>query len=273
MLSPLSLPDARTPFGRRAPHAQAHFVGPTREVEVVAVVSAPRELAAAGPLPYREQAEILTILRPVLPESYATATGKIILACVMGERPELEPGETPLYAATFLAEKGHKPKTVSRFQSSFGARESNRYLKVHGRWPEKIPGPAGSRIEKVAVHSEEDRPLLELVYSELALRGNRADLGVEGSDPLAGGHHGGRAALAAARGDRAASAAGVGAEGVPVVEVVVIQACRDVGVAEDVPDDELGVAVLGLGGARGEAALDRCDHRRPETARRLPNSG
>lgn len=39
------------------PHAQAHFVGRTREVEVVAVVSAPRELAAVGPLFYREQAE------------------------------------------------------------------------------------------------------------------------------------------------------------------------------------------------------------------------
>ncbi|MGW6695606.1 hypothetical protein ACWF62_17700 [Rhodococcus sp. NPDC054953] len=165
-------------------HARVYFAVRTREAEVAAVVPAPRELAAAGPLPHREQAEILTILRPVLPESYATATGKIILARVMGERPELEPGETPLYAATFLAEKGHKPKTVSRFQSSFGARVSNRYLKVHGRRPEKIPGPAGSRIEKVAVYSEEDRPLLELVYSELA-------------ETIAAFEHGGQQAIGA----------------------------------------------------------------------------
>lgn len=133
------------------------------------VAPQPKEItAAAGPVPYREQAEILSILRPVLPESYAAATGKVILARAMGERPVLESSETPLYAATFLAEKGHKPKTVTKFQSGFGSRVSNRYFKVHGRRPEKIPGPAGSRIDKVAVYSEDDRPLLEQVYVEIA---------------------------------------------------------------------------------------------------------
>jgi hypothetical protein len=124
--------------------------------------------AAAGPLPYRDQAELLVILRPVLPEPYAIATGKVILARAMGERPELDPSETPLYAATFLAEKGHRPATVTKFQSGFGSRVSNAYLKLHGRRPEKIPGPAGSRIDKVVVYSEEDRPLLEQIYAGLA---------------------------------------------------------------------------------------------------------
>ncbi|MFB9485496.1 Bro-N domain-containing protein, partial [Streptomyces filamentosus] len=129
----------------------------------------PREItAAAGPVPYREQAEILSILRPVLPEAYATATGKVIMARVMGERPELESSETPLYASTFLAEKGHKPKTVAKFQSGFGSRVSNRYFKVHGRRPGKIPGPAGSRIDQVAAYTEDDRPILEQVYQEIA---------------------------------------------------------------------------------------------------------
>lgn len=126
--------------------------------------------AAAGPLPYKEQAEIVVIFAQagVLPETYATATAKIIVARSMGERPALEPSETPLYAATFLAEKGHKPKTVAKFQSGFGSRVSNRYFKVHGRRPEKIPGPAGSRIDRVAVYTEDDRPILEQVYGEIA---------------------------------------------------------------------------------------------------------
>lgn len=126
--------------------------------------------AAAGPLPYKEQAEVVCIFAKagVLPESYATATAKVIVARAMGERPELASSETPLYAATFLAEKGHKPKTVQKFQSGFGSRVSNRYFKVHGRRPEKIPGPAGSRIDKVAVYTEDDRPLLEQVYAEIA---------------------------------------------------------------------------------------------------------
>lgn len=124
--------------------------------------------AAAGPLPYRQQAEVLAILRPVLPESYAAATGKVIMARAMGERPELNSAETPLYASTFLAEKGHKPATVAKFQSGFGARVSNRYLKVRGKRPEKIPGPAGSRIDKVVAYVEDDRPLLEQVYAEIA---------------------------------------------------------------------------------------------------------
>ena len=149
--------------------AQAYFAAMTRQAELAAGPPTPREItAAAGPVPYREQAEILSILRPVLPEAYATATGKVIMARVMGERPELESSETPLYASTFLAEKGHKSKTVAKFQSGFGSRVSNRYFKVHGRRPEKIPGPAGSRIDRVAVYTEDDRPLLEQVYAEIA---------------------------------------------------------------------------------------------------------
>lgn len=165
-------------LGSRKPQAKAFKRWITHDVipqirkhgryEAVPVMQPKEITAAAGPVPYRDQAELLVILRPVLPESYAAATGKIILARAMGERPELESSETPLYAATFLAEKGHKPKTVSKFQSGFGSRVSNRYFKVHGRRPEKIPGPAGSRIDKVAVYSEDDRPLLEQVYAEIA---------------------------------------------------------------------------------------------------------
>ncbi|MGW0032093.1 hypothetical protein ACWDXD_19985 [Streptomyces sp. NPDC003314] len=147
--------------------ALVYFAVKTREAETSPVQ--PREItAAAGPVPYREQAEILSILRPVLPEAYATATGKVIMARVMGERPELDSSETPLYASTFLAEKGHKPKTVAKFQSGFGSRVSNRYFKVHGRRPGKIPGPAGSRIDQVAAYTEDDRPILEQVYREIA---------------------------------------------------------------------------------------------------------
>ncbi|WP_405964805.1 hypothetical protein OG713_34720 [Streptomyces sp. NBC_00723] len=150
--------------------AQSYFAAMTRRAEV-APTPLPKEItAAAGPLPYKEQAEVVVLFAQagVLPESYATATAKIIVARAMGERPELDSSETPLYAATFLAEKGHKPKTVTKFQSGFGSRVSNRYFKVHGRRPEKIPGPAGSRIDKVAVYTEDDRPVLEQVYAEIA---------------------------------------------------------------------------------------------------------
>ncbi|MER6778446.1 MULTISPECIES: BRO family protein [unclassified Streptomyces] len=152
--------------------AQAYFAAMTRRAELhTTSAPAPEPLkitAAAGPLPYRDQAEILAILRPALPEPYATATAKVILARAMGERPELDPAETPLYAATFLAEKGHKAKTVAKFQGGFGLRVSNAYFKRHGRRPERIPGPAGSRIDTVAVYSAEDRPLLEEVYAGIA---------------------------------------------------------------------------------------------------------
>lgn len=123
--------------------------------------------SAAGSLPYRDQAELLVILYPVLPEPYAVATGKVIMARAMGEKPALDPSETPLYAATFLAEQGHRAKTVAKFQSGFGQRVSNLYFKMHGRRPEKIPGPAGSRIDRVAVYTEDDRPLLAQVYAAM----------------------------------------------------------------------------------------------------------
>lgn len=126
----------------------------------------PRELSTSlGLQPPKMQAELLVTLGPFLPGPYVTAAAKIIVARAMGERPELLPAETPLYAATFLAEKGHRKATVAKFQSGFGQRVSNLYFKVHGRRPEKIPGPAGSRIDKVAVYTEDDRSLLEQVYA------------------------------------------------------------------------------------------------------------
>lgn len=125
-------------------------------------------VAAAGPVSYREQAEILAILRPVLPENVAVAKGRIILARSMGELPEIDPAEVPLYATSFLAEKGLSRKTISNFESGFGLRASNRYLKVHGRRPEKIDGPVGSKIEKIRVYTQADRPILEAVYAEMA---------------------------------------------------------------------------------------------------------
>lgn len=156
-------------FKRWITHEVIPSIRKTGSYEANGSENAPKEItAAAGVLPYRDQAELLVILRPVLPEPYAVATGKIIMARAMGERPELEPSETPLYASTFLASKGHKPKTVEKFQSGFGSRVSNRYFKVHGRRPGKIPGPAGSRIDKVAAYTEDDRPLLEQIYAEIA---------------------------------------------------------------------------------------------------------
>jgi hypothetical protein len=173
------------PNKREVAEAQAYFAVKTREAEVKASAPAPKEItAAAGPVPYLQQAEILAILRPALPEPYATATAKVILARAMGERPELDPAETPLYAATFLAEKGHKAKVVAKFQSGFGQRVSNAYLKRHGRRPEKIAGPAGSRIDTVAVYTAEDRPLLEQVYAGM-------------SDLIAAFEHGDQIALSA----------------------------------------------------------------------------
>lgn len=137
----------------------------------VPAVEKPKPLAVAGaPVSYLEQAQIVAVLLQAgaIPVPYATATSKIIVARSMGERPQLEPAETPLYAATFLAEQGHRARTVREFQSGFGLRVSNRYFKVHGRRPEKIPGPAGSRIDKVAVYTEDDRPLLQGVYDQIA---------------------------------------------------------------------------------------------------------
>lgn len=137
----------------------------------VPAVEEPKPLAVAGaPVSYLEQAQIVAVLvqAGAIPVLYATATSKIIVARSMGERPQLEPAETPLYAATFLAEQGHRARTVREFQSGFGLRVSNRYFKVHGRRPEKIPGPAGSRIDKVAVYTEDDRPLLQEVYDQIA---------------------------------------------------------------------------------------------------------
>lgn len=126
-------------------------------------------IVANGPLPLREQAEIIRILFPMLPEAYATAKVKLLAARVLGEEPEIDPAEMPLYASVFLEEKGHKRKTLDAFESRFGLRCSNRYLKVHGKRPAKVAGPATSaHIKTINVYAQADRPILEAVYEELA---------------------------------------------------------------------------------------------------------
>ncbi len=124
------------------------------------------QIATNGPLPLREQAEIIRILFPMLPEPYATAKVKLLTARVLGEKPEIEPDEIPLYASVFLEEKGHRRKTIDKFEAKFGLRCSNAYLRLHGQRPPRVDGPATSaHIKKIVVYKQSDRPLLEEVYS------------------------------------------------------------------------------------------------------------
>lgn len=126
-------------------------------------------VATVGPVPFKEQAEVLSILWPMLPEPWATTKAKLLAARVMGELPEIDPAELPLYASVFLEEKGLKRRVIDRFESKFGLRCSNRYFKEYGVRPKKVDGPATSaHIKKINVYKQADRWLLEEVYLGMA---------------------------------------------------------------------------------------------------------
>lgn len=115
----------------------------------------------------RAQMELAQAARGLIHPDHLEAKARIILARGLGEAPELDPGSTPLYAQSYLEEKGLSDKQRKAKAGVFGKRLKKAYTERHGREPEKYPlNLSNGQIRQVNGYTEADRPLMDEVWTQ-----------------------------------------------------------------------------------------------------------
>lgn len=111
------------------------------------------------------QAAVLKALKGVVDPKHLEAKGRILLARAMGEAPELNPADVPLYVSDYLASKGLSKTLVDAKASGFGKRLKARYIVEHDREPQRFPQslPNGT-VRQVCAYTEADRALFDSVW-------------------------------------------------------------------------------------------------------------
>ena len=100
----------------------------------------------------KQQAEVLSILSGIVDPAWLETKGRMVAARALGEEPELDPMDVPLYVPDFLKGKGLKRAQIESVQSWFGRRAASLYEAEHGEKPGKRQSdlPNGSVRETYA---------------------------------------------------------------------------------------------------------------------------
>lgn len=110
----------------------------------------------------KQQAEVLSILAPIVSPEWLETKGRLVAARALGEEPEVDPLDVPLYVPDFLKDKGLKRREVESVQSWFGRRAASLYEAEHGEKPGKRQSdlPNGS-VRETYAWTERHRPVFE----------------------------------------------------------------------------------------------------------------
>ncbi|WP_341258260.1 phage antirepressor N-terminal domain-containing protein [Gordonia malaquae] len=115
----------------------------------------------------RARMELCQAAQGLIHPDHLEARARIVLAEGLGEHAELDADRRPLYAHTFLDEKGLKEKKRRSVAAMFGKRVKKAYVEEHGVAPEQYPlNLSNGQIRNVNAYTEADRPLLESVWRE-----------------------------------------------------------------------------------------------------------
>ena len=141
--------------------AQAYFAIRTRQAEVVE-----SKIVDAIDVSKR-QMELMQLAQGLIDPRHLEAKARIVLARALGEAPELDPATTPLYAQTYLEEKGLKRDEIKSVAPVFGKRLKAMYQLEHGEDPKQYPLETKSgQIRPVNAYTEADRVLFDRVWSK-----------------------------------------------------------------------------------------------------------
>lgn len=115
----------------------------------------------------RFQMEMINLARgAILDEQFLESKARIVLARALGEEPEIDPLDVPLYAESYLREKKLTDKDIKSLRSVFGMRLSKSYKELHGAPPKKAENEVNGGIRKVNSYTEADRPLFDQVWEQ-----------------------------------------------------------------------------------------------------------
>ncbi|APE09740.1 hypothetical protein BO226_11405 [Rhodococcus sp. 2G] len=141
--------------------AQSYFAIRTRQAEVVET-----RLADALDVPKR-QMEIMQLAQGLIDPRHLEAKARLVLARALGEAPELDPKTTPLYAQTYLEEKGLTRDEIKSMSSVFGKRLKAMYQLERGEDPGQYPlETKAGQVRQVNAYTEADRDLFDRVWTK-----------------------------------------------------------------------------------------------------------
>lgn len=149
--------------------AQAYFAIKTREAELTI-----QKPSVAVQLPQGNSSEdrairrlaVLNAARGLVDPKHLEAKARIQLAHGLGETPEIPQEILPLYAQTYLEEKGMSRSDIKSHASNFGKRVKAAYMLLHDKEPMKYPlETANGQVRSVYAYTENDRHIMDSVWS------------------------------------------------------------------------------------------------------------
>ncbi|MER8004831.1 hypothetical protein [Streptomyces sp. NPDC094149] len=105
---------------------------------------------------------VLKVAEGIVSSEWLETKARLVAAKALGEEPEVDPLDVPLYVPDFLKAKGLKRKQIEAVQSWFGRRAAALYEAEHGEKPGKRQSdlPNGS-VRETYAWTERHRPVFE----------------------------------------------------------------------------------------------------------------
>ena len=110
----------------------------------------------------KQQAEVLSILSGIVAPEWLETKGRLVAARALGEEPDVDPLDIPLYVPDFLKAKGLHRKQIESVQSWFGRRAAAIYKAQTGEeiGTRQSDLPNGS-VRETKAWTERHRPVFE----------------------------------------------------------------------------------------------------------------
>lgn len=118
------------------------------------------------------QMHLLRAAEGIVDARFLESKARIVIARGLGEAPEIDQQDQPLYVHDYLKSKGLTASLIEAKQGGFGKRVKGRYMEVHGDAPDQHFQEVHGRPRKINAYTEADRPIFDHVwntYYELAV--------------------------------------------------------------------------------------------------------
>lgn len=130
----------------------------------------------------KQQAEVLSILSGIVAPEWLETKGRLVAARALGEEPEVDPLDIPLYVPDFLKAKGLRRREIESVQSWFGRRAAAIYTAQTGEdiGTRQSDLPNGS-VRETKAWTERQRTVFEETWDRYYADQFPTQLGLDGA--------------------------------------------------------------------------------------------
>lgn len=115
----------------------------------------------------QEQAEVLTILRPIVDAGWLETKARQVAGRALGELPEYDTATMPLTVSTYLDQLGLKRAEISKVCGKFGKSMKAAYRTRYGHEPPTMSDLVNRHMVPVAQYQEQHRPMFDEVWRSM----------------------------------------------------------------------------------------------------------